>query len=256
MEISISRLRTYLACPQLYRYRYVLLEEPEFHSADMLFGEAMHAAIAAFHRAKNNLTPDEMLAEFRQYWDAVIRDAQEREREVRFRGLDATELLVKAKDLCAEYVSQFQSVKADDVELLFQTPLLDPTTGAGSLDHALTGRIDLVANRSLYEFKTSSRSYSQSEADISIQLTAYALAYEYLYGEPAEHLYLVALVKTKVPKIQVVETTRSPSDYQFLMEMAEGIVRSIEGNLFYRNLEYAYGCHNCEHARKCLGARF
>jgi hypothetical protein len=113
-----------------------------------------------------------------------------------------------------------------------------------------------VANRSLYEFKTASRSYSQSEADISIQLTAYSLAYEYLYGEPAEHLYLVTLVKTKVPKIQVLETTRSLSDYQYLMEMAEGIVRSVGSGAFFRNLAYAYGCHNCEHARKCLGARF
>jgi hypothetical protein len=233
-----------------------LLEVPEFQSADMLFGEAMHFAIAAYHRSKNNLTPDEMLAECRRYWSAVTEDAQSRGLEVRYRGAEEAELMEKAKGLCAEYVAQFQSIKADDAELLFQVPLLDPTTGAGSLDHALTGRIDLVANRSLYEFKTTSRSYSQNEADTSIQLTAYALAYEYLYGEPAEHLYLVALVKTKVPKIQVVETGRSPSDYQYLMEMVEGIVRSIEGHLFYRNLEYAYGCQNCEHACKCLGARF
>jgi len=66
----------------------------------------------------------------------------------------------------------------------------------------------------------------------------------------------VTLVKTKVPKIQVLETTRSLADFQFLMEMAEGIVRSIETGLFFRNLEYVYGCHNCEHSRKCLGARF
>jgi hypothetical protein len=69
-------------------------------------------------------------------------------------------------------------------------------------------------------------------------------------------LYLVTLVKTKVPKIQVLETTRSLADFQFLMEMAEGIVRSIAAGLFFRNLEYAYGCRNCEFHRACLGGQF
>ncbi|MBM3214055.1 PD-(D/E)XK nuclease family protein [Candidatus Poribacteria bacterium] len=178
MEISISRLRTYLACPQLYRYRYVLLEKPEFTSADMAFGEAMHFAIAEYHCSKNNLTADRMFAEWQRYWDALVKDAEEHQREVRFRSLEGAKLVEKAKALCEEYVSQFAAAKADDVELLFQVPLLDPTTGAGSLDHTLTGRIDLVSNRCLYEFKTAGRSYSQGEADISVQLTAYALAYE------------------------------------------------------------------------------
>ena len=256
MEISVSRLKTYLSCPQLYRYRYLTNEEPEFTPADMLYGEAMHHAVAEYHRSENTLNAEQMTARFTDFWEASLRHGAQIQREIRFRSDDQAVLVDKAQALCGLYVEQFQTAQADDVELLFQVPLLDPNTGAGNLDHSLTGRIDLVANRSVYEFKTSSRSYAQSEADTSIQLTAYALAYEYLYDSKPEHLYLVALVKTKQPKIQIVETTRSLKDFQFLMEMAEGIAQAIEAEVFFRNLEYQYGCHSCDHCRKCVGAKF
>ena len=50
------------------------------------------------------------------------------------------------------------------------------------------------------EFKTASSTPTQNEADASIQLSAYAMAYQFLYDEPPEHLYMVALVKTKTPQ--------------------------------------------------------
>lgn len=75
----------------------------------------------------------------------------------------------------------------DDVELLFEVPLFDPQSGWGTLDHSLTDKIDLVVDNSIYEFKTSARSASQTGADTSIQLTAYSLAYNYLYDEPPEN---------------------------------------------------------------------
>ena len=39
MQISISRLRSYLQCPMLFRWRYVEHAEPEYTSADMVFGQ-------------------------------------------------------------------------------------------------------------------------------------------------------------------------------------------------------------------------
>jgi len=113
--------------------------------------------------------------------------------------------------------------------------------------------MDLVANGNLYEFKTASRTPSQTEADTSIQLSAYAMAYQYVYDEPPDNLYLVALVKTQQPKISVLETRRWFKDFHHLIDMSIQIARAIEHDIYYRQRESQWGCHTCEFEQKCLG---
>jgi len=79
--------------------------------------------------------------------------------------------------------------------------LLDPTSGEGSSEHTLDGRIDLVSDNTLYEFKVSSRAASQSDADNNIQLTAYALGYAYLYGTMPDEI---------AATVQVTEMLETP----------------------------------------------
>ena len=256
MILSVSRLRTYLACGRQYRFRYVEKAEPEFLSAEMLFGSAIHYAISEFHHSKNNLTPEEMVAMFRLYWEAELEEAARFGREVRFKQEDLSAYLTIAKALCKLYCAEFSQVKAQDVELLFRVPLLDPESGVGSAEHVLDGRIDLVADEMLYEFKVAGRAASQSEADTSVQLTAYALAYAYLYGKPVASLALVTLTKTKTPRIDVKRTTRTSEDFRRFCEMACEVAEAIEREAFPRNLEYTYGCRNCEFFKRCAGGSF
>ena len=256
MKISISRLRTFMLCSKQYEYRYETNAPPEFTSASLVFGSAMHHAVAEYHQSLNTLTDEAMFAEFRKYWNAVTESSQQTEREIRFKSDSEEVLLEKAQPLCAEYITTFKHIvpqSPDDVELLFEVPLFDPLSGWGTLEHSLTGKIDLVANGGIFEFKTSSRRASQREADCSIQLTAYALAYHYLYDEPPQSLKLVTLATTKTPKISVIETKRWYKDYGYIVEMGMAIARAIEAGIFFRNPEYLYGCHNCEHEQKCLG---
>jgi putative RecB family exonuclease len=248
MQLSVSRIRTYMQCPMLYRWRYDLAVEPEFTSADLVFGSAIHHAIAEFHGSSNTLDGPEMMSCFTDYWDAARATVD----DLRFRTPEG-KLVRKAAAMCEAYVNRFQDVKADETELLFQIPLIDPASGAGDPSHSLNGCIDMVANGTIYEFKTSARSHSQRDADQSIQLTAYSLAYEYLYDEPAKGLHLVTLTKTKEPKVHVVSTQRNAKDYQRLMEMAEGVVEAFSEGIFYRDLESMYGCGGCSYRRTCLG---
>ena len=256
MKISISRLRTYMLCSKQYEYRYELSAPPEFTSASLVFGGAMHHAVAEYHQSLNTLTDEAMFCEFRKYFGAVIEDSEQSERGIRFKADSEEVLIEKAQTLCAEYILTFKNVVPQsplDVELLFEVPLFDPLSGWGTLEHSLVGKIDLVANSGIFEFKTSSRSASQSEADSSIQLTAYALAYQYLYDEPPQTLKLVTLATTKTPKISVIETKRWYKDYGHIVEMGMAIAKAIEADIFFRNPEYRYGCRNCEHEQKCLG---
>ena len=256
MKISVSRLRTYMLCSKQYEYRYELSAPPEFMSSSLAFGGAIHHAIAEYHQSLNTLNGEEMFREFVKYWRAVVEDSQQANREIRFKSDSDQALMEKALALCAEYVKVFSDVvpqSPDDVELLFEVPLFDPLSGWGTLEHTLTGKIDLVANGCIYEFKTGSRRASQADADKSIQITAYTMAYHYLFDEPPEKLRLVTLTTTKTPKISLIETQRWYKDYQHIVEMGMAIARSIDAGIFYRNPEYLYGCYNCEHEQKCLG---
>jgi putative RecB family exonuclease len=248
MQLSVSRLRAYMQCPMLYRWRYELGLEPEFTSADLVFGSAIHHAIAEFHGSSNTLDGLAMMSCFTDYWDAASANTN----GLRFKTPEE-ELIQKAAAMCEAYVDRFRDVAADETELLFQIPLIDPASGAGDPAHSLNGCIDMVANGAIYEFKTSGRAHSQRDADQSIQLTAYSLAYEYLYDQPPKALHLVTLTKTKEPKVHVVSTQRNPKDYQRLMEMAEGVLEAIHEGIYYRNLEPMYGCGGCAYQRTCLG---
>ena len=255
MILSVSRLRTYLSCGRQYRFRYVEKAESEFLSGEMLFGSAMHYAISEFHHSKNNLTPEGCVEMFRLYWEAELEDAARLRREIRTKR-DGDVYVEMAQAFCGLYCEQFAEVKAQDVELLFTIPLLDPESGIGSSEHTLDGRIDLVSDGVLYEFKVSARAPSQPDVDHDIQLTAYALAYTYLYGEMPQSLALVTLTKTKTPKIDVKRTTRTGDDFRRFCEMACEVADAVDREAFPRNLEYRYGCHNCEFYRACLGTPF
>ena len=256
MMLSVTRLRTYLSCGRQYRFRYVDHAEPEFLSGEMVFGSAMHYAISEFHQSKNALTPEQTYEMFRLYWEAEQDEANRFGKEMRFKQTEDAAYVEMAKAFSELYVAQFAEVKPTDVELLFDIPLLDPVSGAGSSKHTLDGRIDLVSDNTLWEFKVSSRAPSQSDVDSNVQLTAYALGFAYLYGTMPDEITLVTLTKTKTPKIDVKRTRRDPEDFRRFCLMACEVADAIEREAFPRNLEYQYGCRNCEFAKRCSGSSF
>ena len=64
----------------------------------------------------------------------------------------------------------------------------------------------------LDEFKTSQKSWSASDLPDNVQLTAYAYAYQMLFGHPAKLLRIVNLVRTKNVKIEPMTTERGEAD--------------------------------------------
>jgi CRISPR/Cas system-associated exonuclease Cas4 (RecB family) len=99
------------------------------------------------------------------------------------------------------------------------------------------------------EIKTSGRAYSESEVATSLQPTFYANAlYERTGEEPG--VTFTVLVKTKVPKVQKIEATRSLSDYQRLGDVIGVVERGIEAGVFYP-VESPINCSGCPFYRPC-----
>ena len=114
-------------------------------------------------------------ANFEEHWDKAVSHTE----NLRFRSLDEKQLKERGKRLMEIYHQLFSGVLADDIELFFELPMLDLATGQYA-EQTIQGRIDLVSKGTLYEFKTSSKSYTQDQADESLQLTFYSWAYQYL----------------------------------------------------------------------------
>ena len=243
-HFSISQLQTYLNCPASYYYSYVEKLDWEFQPADMVFGKICHQVIAEFHQTP--MTKEEMVVEFERRWGKAVDETT----NLRFRSLDDRQLATRGKQLAELYYDQYNSLVPEDVEMFFEIPLLDLATGEFG-EQVVQGRIDLIADSTVYEIKTSSRSLNQSDADNSLQLTFYAWAYQYLYSKPAKELKIVNLVKTKEPKIQALSTRRNLSDFTKLYHLMTGTIRAIQQDVFYPNPLSRYGCEGCPFQNAC-----
>jgi len=245
-HFSITQLTSYLNCPAQYRYSYIENLPWEFQSSDLVFGGVCHQTIASFHQKHYSL--DEIVADFDRRWQTAVESTD----NLRFRNGDAKQLTTRGRRLMEIYHQLFSEVVADDVELFFELPMLDLVTGQYA-EQTIQGRIDLVAVGTVYELKTSSKSYNQAQADDSLQLTFYSWAYQYLYGKPAKNLKLVALVKTQAPKVQVLETNRTMSDFTRLYNLMTDVIEAIDKGVFYPNPMSTYGCQNCQFQKTCKG---
>ena len=102
-------------------------------------------------------------------------------------------------------------------------------TGHG-LSVPLEGFMDLVEkDYGIVEFKTSAQSMSQKDVDDHLQLTAYGYAYERLHQRPPKSYKIIDFVKTKSPKMIVLETRRKKADYARFYGIANQMLKGIEG---------------------------
>ena len=158
-------------------------------------------------------------------------------------------LLLKGKELLSEYY-RWPVEPILDAGIPFQIPLVDRATGE-VLDVPLRGVIDLIqAGGTLVEFKTSQRRWSMADIPNNIQLTAYSMAYELLYGRPAKDLKLVNLVKTRTPLIEEHVTGRDQTDYTQLFHLAKEVLKGIRNDIFFPN-PGCWLCRDCEYDQDC-----
>lgn len=96
----------------------------------------------------------------------------------------------------------------------------------------LVGTMDIQERTTVRDTKTAGKSPTQDAADISAQLTMYALAVKTLEGVAPEKVILDNLVKNKVPKVVTLESTRDATDFQQLLQRVERSVEVIQKGSF------------------------
>ena len=243
-HLSYSQINCYLTCPLRYRFQYIDTIPPSFTSASLVFGSAIHEAVAAFYQTRlegDELRPDQMLDVYLDSW----RQAE----EIRFFNGDNEESLgAKATQLIDVFHATVDpGTQVVGVEEFFELPL-------GGLP-PFQGYIDLIeqsadGTATIVDLKTASKKPSSANVQTNLQLTAYALGAEALGFDPdALELRLDVLLKGKLPEMVRLGTHRSEGERHRFIRLIYGVWNGIERKVFYPRQDWH--CSQCAWATDC-----
>ncbi len=247
-HLSASQINLYLLCSLKYRFLYVDRLPKPFKASGLVFGGVTHSTVDWFHKQrilKRQVSLDNLYQILEADWYC-----QKCEDEIRYKdGEDESKLVAIARELISLYYHSPLSGMVQ-AEFPFRLPLVNPLTGE-NLDVPMEGFIDLIeADDTITEFKTSARTMDADSLDDLLQLTTYSYAYRMLFGREPQKLKVVNLVKTKTPKLNIMEAkARSQQDYARLFHLAKEVLRSIRSGIFFPRQSFL--CKDCEFEWPC-----
>ena len=248
--LSSSQVTAYLGCPLKYRFRYVDKIPPPWRPAALAFGSSIHAAVEWFHRERlAGRTPpvEKVIAIFNADWYA-----QNVEPLVFGQWDSKDRLSEKGRAMLAVYVASVNGTLPAAVEEKFEIDLVDPSTGE-IFDLRLRGVIDLrEADGTVVDLKTAGRTLESGGLERHLQLSIYALA-EFLRRDVIPNLRLDMLMKTKEPKLERHETTRTVEDLAWTARLIHRVGAAIESGHYFPNPSWR--CGECEYFAHCQSWR-
>jgi putative RecB family exonuclease len=217
-HLSYSRINRYLTCPEQYRLYYVENLRPRFASANLVFGQIVHQALAHLFRSEGD--PVQF---FLDQWKLAGGY------DLSYGQRDSWEKLQGTGQALLDRFVRQEAQRVGKISGIEKTFELAITT----LDLPLVGIIDLVAEvdgkRTVVDFKTSASAYQDHEVILSDQLPAYQLA------EPAaEQAALCVFVKTKEPQIEWHLSRRTGEQMGEFLDKADLIAHEIASAHFYK----------------------
>ena len=249
---SVSRLKTYLACPKRYFLGYIDGVAPQYKPVAFPFGQAFHEA--AQHHLLTGDGPDhqaEVHDIFRSSLEAAVHaDGVPVLFEEEEQDLGAVvDQGIRMLDCFIEKVLRPDGVLA--VEAAFSLELAHPITGE-ILPVPLIGAMDALVLEAgkpvVWELKTAKKRWSADQLELDPQPTAYRMGARQLGVEEAE-LKLLVTTKTKKPDVQVEKLVRTRVDERELGELAWTVHRAVQAGIDHR--ARGWQCRSCPYASAC-----
>ena len=248
---SYSQISTYRECPRKWAFRYVYRLERERLAQAMVFGGAIHRTLARIYAKKmlsnQPMTLEEVSDHFVDDWDQAIDDA---EIAIDYGLTDRDSLQAKGLGMLAEFAKLPMGLEVVGVEKEFRADLFDPVTGE-LMDKQLLGYIDALVmvggDLVVHEHKTGSRKWQQGRIDHDLQASVYQ------WATNAKRVTFNVLMKTKEPRVDCYQTTRSKEQLdEALLVMVNALKQQQAGFFEARRVgEYGWHCGRCEFAQQC-----
>jgi CRISPR/Cas system-associated exonuclease Cas4 (RecB family) len=247
-HISVSQIKTFIACPRRYTLQYFDLIKPDFRPIALAFGTAWHAAIGQY--LQHGTTTDETSEVFREVLARAVRDD---EVPVLF---EDEEDLGECIDLGVRMVDVFigRVPRPDEVlgvEVAFSLDLPDPRTGE-PFTMPLIGAIDaLVVDNDracVWELKTGKKRWTADQLEYDLQMTAYRMGAR-VHDIDDAALQVVITTKAKTPAVQIERVTRTDRDERELANVMHGVLRAIHAGV--EHPVRGWQCRSCPYAGRC-----
>lgn len=257
--LSISAIDMLSKCGEQYRRRYIE-HERQRPGVSLLVGKGVDASVSA------NLEHKIRTGQLLLFDEAVsaARDSFEREwssQEIALSADEAEKGVSATKGFAIDKTIRLASLHARDA-----APSIQPTAvqrhwriELPNYPMDLLGVTDIEEGGTVRDTKTSAKSPKPNEADLSDQLTLYALAKRVLDKTPGTiKVALDYLVDLKTaPKIVVRESTRDEDDMRVMLRRIEVAERAIEKGVFVPARQSDWWCSQrwCGYFNSCPYAR-
>jgi len=254
LHVSASQVNAYLVCPERFRLQYVECRRPSHRSGDLVFGSAVHGALAEYHRRlqTNPALPvpiDDLLQTFERHMEEEQRGPV----PVMWEDDDGPDKLrATGRGLLEMYRQTVRHNRILAVEHEFQVPRRDPVTGK-ELDECLVGVVDLMEQEAdatvwITELKTAAKRFDDTRLSYDHQATIYGLARATL-GYPEARVRFRVLLKTKKPAIETYELRRDAQQFAETKRVVHQVLRAVDAGIFYP--QRGWQCANCAYRAVC-----
>ncbi|MDP3795185.1 MAG: PD-(D/E)XK nuclease family protein [bacterium] len=256
LRISKSQIQAYLQCSQRFQYQYVLAVPWEAMPVSLLFGRALHKAVALYDTRKQadvDVTLDELDKLFCRTWEEDKKGLP----LLLSRGADEKTMLAQGRELLQCFMDEVKPRIIAAVEEPFTVDLVDVDTGE-VLPVKLVGIIDLLesdgqGNFIVAELKTATRKYTESQGEHHMDGAVYGYAMQQLGYTTTPKQVLVrfdVLVKTKTPQFEQYYFNKSEPDFRKFLRLATRILRAIDREVFVPN--EGWYCTTCPFRGRCM----
>ena len=227
--LSFTQINMLMRCPRQYDFRYNLKMIIPPKAAQTL-GTTVHQTEAYGYKRKladgRGYSTYDLMDLFSEYWNLNLSSYEPIFEEDETPG--------KLKDQGVNLVKHYGTkvgryVYPKMVEQKFTIP-------ADEERPDVIGYIDLATvKEDLIDIKVSSKTPTQDSVDQDMQLTAYDLGYDELMGNFPRSLKLHVILRTKEPRVAIIETKRTSNDHRIFLETVSEMSKFVSSGVFPRN---------------------
>jgi hypothetical protein len=235
MRISPSKLRKISSCLYQYKLYYIDGWRRIQDKAIYRFGHVCHEVVTQSILQRFKKDPSEL---FSSKWGS------EKKKSLHYNDTDSFDKFMSlGESLCAKIPEALSGVtKITNIEDMFEV---------GLSGIQLNGYVDFICKykgrKTLLDIKTL-KSVSPYEVDMSDQLTLYSMA------KKVPNVGIVAMFKTKDPRIEIITGKKTKQDYIDLQWKIKKAANDI-ANRYYPRINCKMTCQMCDYIPICFGTK-
>ena len=225
MKLSATKINKFLRCQRSYEDHYLRNNRGEPTQA-LTLGSICHQAVAMGYEYKKETGKDIDIEEKLKLIDELF--AEDQERGTTHYSDSIENVIREAKELVM--------IHDQDISRRVKPFLIERPFSVNVGEHTLVGVWDLVTeDQWIVDYKTFSKSPSQSDLDRDVQLSLYSLAYRLEFGEVEKGLRLDCSIKTRNKKTVQLCTSRNSDELQWTAKFISQVAEQMEGSVFPPN---------------------